>query len=319
MINAKQIAKVGRKNIILDISDNLQTNDFYNKSGILKTTVHGRFSKITLNLVDTKSGKGNKAKVTGFNFSINELHTFTKLCGVMNFQNIDNLEKIFTPELFVKNCIEYNKQNRGTDYPFAYMLKINPYKTDQKGLSPVTKIKLSYEKDMRTKYKWKISLESGSAIANEGKTAFLQGAFKQGSYKKDLSSYVNVDQDELIEIITRTIHHITLWEAANYGLMLKYRDAFLRRFKKNNYDESTIEKWNNDPNKKAEKNSSNQGNSNITDNSSKPQVNNPTTAPKKYNCSCCNYEVDQNVKDYSEKHFGKILCIKCQRTQRKAS
>lgn len=55
MINVKKICRIGRPNLLLEVNDNLQVNDFFNVSGVLHTTVHGTFSRINLCLVDRKS------------------------------------------------------------------------------------------------------------------------------------------------------------------------------------------------------------------------------------------------------------------------
>ena len=305
MINVKKICRIGRPNLLLEVNDNLQVNDFFNVSGVLHTTVHGTFSRINLCLVDTKAGKKSKAKIFDFNFTIEQIHIIINNLGVFNFQNINELERILTPELFKENIIKYNKEIKNKDYNFAYSLKVNPYKKDTQGLSPVNKIMLSYENQMTSIYKWKITFENGLAIANTGKDAFIKGAMKSGTYKKLSSSSINISQHELLELITSSIQHISLWEASNYNLMLENREDFMERFKKSDYNESTIDLWNNKVELKINNNLNKSENLNNIPNNN----NNLIT----YKCTKCGYEVDENIKKFSEKKFGKTLCIKCQK------
>ena len=309
VINPNRLCKIGRMNKIFEINDKLQVNDFYNVSGVLSTTVHGTFSRISLCLVDTTQGKKTDARVGEFNFSVEE---FNKLVDFFKVPNMDleNIHYNVDPSAWKANVQNYNKIHNKNHNNFLYSIKVNPYKKDENGFSPVNKIALSYEEQMRSEYKWKITIEAGKGIANAKQYAFKYGALKQGTYQKLFSIFINISTEELINILAKTYKHIKLWETSNYPIMLDNRRKFWERFKENNYNEETLNIWNNNPFQKAPtKNKkftfppqANAAQSNILQNKN----------VQGYACSKCGYKIDQKIKNYSEKAFGAALCFKCQ-------
>lgn len=90
MLTPKQIDKLGRETKILELYDQLSVNDFYSvvtnpttKSVTDKLTldVHGVFSRIGMTLIDTTSGKGEKAKVLDFKFYPQDFKSVARIIG----------------------------------------------------------------------------------------------------------------------------------------------------------------------------------------------------------------------------------------------
>lgn len=322
MINANRLFKIGRKTQILEISDRLQVNDFYNVSGNLETTVHGTFSRIYMCLIDTKDGKKDKSRIGEFNFTVETIRKIVKLFGIKNLEEI-YLNEDINPIAWKSAVENYNKINKNTNYDFLYEIKVNSYKKDSYGFSPVSKIKLSYEEQMRSIYKWKVNIETGKGIANMGAAAFKEGALQQGTYQKLYTTFINISTDELINLMVTAASHINLWEKANYSTMLKNKQEFIKRFKENGYNENNIKEWNNDPFKKEsnfKKKEFSFKEQNYNQNQNGNQINKQQNAQQnkqqdtnKHTCSNCGYVIDQKIKDFSQKTFGRGLCFKCQK------
>lgn len=333
MINSKQIVKLGRKDKILEINDKLQVNDFYNETGYDYSTLHGRYSRIQLVIVDTKEGKKDKAKIAKYNFTYQDLKNIVQVLGL-----IPNAEQ------YKKKALEYNQKYYQKNNDYLNSFKINKYEKHENGKCATSNIKLSYENAMKNDSKWKITIDIGETLPEEKGNLIMP---KQGSYEKLYTVSFNLTQIELEELIQTTWNYLKLWEHASFQKMLEYRKAFEERCIENNFDEKNMSVWNSNPNlKNKEDNSysenhqnSSSRNQNLQANAQQQknntqkniqqqqgnssQINQQTgnNSSNGYKCqgtNCNNIITSQVIIDYSKRNFnGRILCMKCQTQLRK--
>jgi hypothetical protein len=315
VINSKQIIKIGRQKKILESNDKLQVNDFFEETGYSRSTLHGRFSRVQLVIVDTKDGTGSKAKVGKYNFTID---MFKSIFGVISID----------PIKYKELALAYNQSltpSKNNDFLSGF--KIDHYKKDANGYSPTTNIKLTYEEAMRNDSKWKIAIDIGIGIAEKKENLVT---VKAGTYKKIETATINITGPELKKLLMDTKDYVDAWEIISFPKMLAFRDAFDDRAKNNKYDESTIAVWNANPSLKNtnyipntssnnKDNVSNINSNNMNKSNSENKINSDnkkndtgTVTPTSSNLCKCGAKITDTVKNYSMDRFGEILCIKCQ-------
>lgn len=85
---------------------------------------------------------------------------------------------------------------------------------DAHGLSSVTKLwikRASFGQDGKPRnYPWCIMLENGRAVKESTATGGIH--IKSGSYQKDRSVFVNINDRDFFELVYRTVRYIELWE-----------------------------------------------------------------------------------------------------------
>ncbi|MEG0296748.1 MAG: hypothetical protein RR620_08510 [Clostridium sp.] len=255
MISAKQIFKAGRETKIFELKDDLMVNDFYNETGYQYSKLHGKMSRLSMILVDVTKGKKDKAVVLKFCFTADEWRDLRNILGAgsMNFEQA---------------CSNYSNTS------FYGFVKANKYKSYGDGFIEVKRIKISYEKNMKSPSKWKIALSTGKARPSDGEGF----GYQTNTYVDINSANCFLNDAEINEMIRATDVYLPLWEQHHFPIFLKYREEFMMRAKANNYDENNMS-WNNSPNRYE--------NSNTEDNSS---VNNNS-----YNSNSSN-----NFNDYNE-------------------
>lgn len=287
MIKQDKLIKFGRKAQIMEISDNLQVNDFYDKSGVIETNVHGKFSRIGICIVDTKEGKKENAHVCEFKLTDKECKKILSLI----VQDGDE---------FKRRVVSYNTSNGLGSNDYISIMKVHHFKADKQGKSPVFQFKMSYESGMKSS-KWKVNLEKGTgkAVCNEQSTGAKLWSIEKGTYKKECSTNFFLTDIEILELKTTILRHIDLWERCNYEKMLTYREEFYKRAKENNFNEETINMWNSKENSEgvANKDNGKKGNT-------------PQKAAAGLTCSCGN-QVSKAMAGYTQKVYGEILCQQC--------
>jgi len=278
----------------MEVRDKLQVNDFYNESGIIETTVHGKYSRIEINIVDTRKGGKEKAQIGEFNLTPKEIKTLLSLI------NLDG-------NTYKKNVTQYNKEN-GEPADYFSILKLHHFKKDNNGKSPVFNLKVSFESAMKQSSKWKFTIETGKGIAtcseqrNGGRLYYV----KEGTYTKDTVVSFFLNSLELLELKNRVLAHLEMWENYNYGKMLSYREEFCKRAKLNNYDESSIDIWN-------EKNVMTSFNKSVKQEQSSNIENSQHISADHTEgyCSKCGCKTSKNILEYTKKTIGKPLCLNC--------
>ena len=285
MISPKQIFKAGRDTKIFEVKDDLQVNSFYNEDGYQMSEIEGKFSRISFYLVDVSKGKKEKALVNKYSFKTDELKDFF---GIIKKGG----------NAVCKYCEENKKR-------YLSYVKANKYVTFKDNSIEVRELRFSYEKGMRSSSKWKIELHRGSAKPDDSGFGYDAGTYKSLNF---VTFFMN--NTEVKDMVRKTERFIKLWEQYAFPVFLQNRDAFINRWKDNDYNESIIAKWNNKT-----------GSQNIHDDEKKHHHEERTNNnPKNYSkqntedqdsCQRCGCSVSDNIKKVSEKRTGMILCAKC--------
>lgn len=283
MLNSKQIVKIGRTNKIMEVNDKLQVNNFYNETGYDHSELHGRFSRLQIVLVDTKDGKGEKAKVGKFNFTEEEFSNVIKVLGLYP-----------KPSQYKQKALDFNKKYKGLEKDYLSSFKMHSYEKDPQGYCGTTNIMLTYEENMRNDSKWKITIDIGRAIPEEisnGNGGSLISP-KKGSYKKLKTATINITQLELEYMLQGTWKYLKQWEQNAFPKMLQYREQFEKRCERNNYNEDTMKEWNRYPFKKKDKSIDNNDKQN---NDNKSYINAADTINDNHNSSHVSSQTRSNI------------------------
>lgn len=295
MINFKRITKTANANghKILEFNDFMQINNFdENKGGNLSSTLHSKFSKIGVIIVDTTGGKKEKAKVLKFNFEPSTIKAIAQ-------KIVDGSKDLFIP---------------------GYMLeKIDPYNADNNGYSQVSKITIRYQEQMNNP--WTFIIENGIGVPV--KNATTGGInIKKGSYKKSCFSQVVMDNWTAIIKMCEIKNYIDKWENVNMSSFIKLRNAAEKKYIANIRNNKPDNK--NDNNSSINANTPQVSNTNLSSNSkqdsnntelaSKTELENSSTSDKpNLICSYCKSKINQKIYDYSIKKHGTPLCMDCQK------
>lgn len=263
MINSKQIFKAGREKKIFEVNDNLQVNNFYFPTGYTNSSLHGKMSRISIVIVDITKGTKSQSQVLKFNFKVNEWLDFQRACRQVKFK-------------------DYCKKYYGKD--FFYMVKANPYEKYDNGFISVKQISVYYEENMRTN-KWKVIISAGKARPKENIGYDIK------TYSEIGKTTFFLSQAEIEEMLRNVERFLKCWEIAMFPTFLKNREAFEKRLRENQYDETRINEWNTLILKKS---------ANSTNNETDVFV-----------CSECNQNINKNMALISQKRYGVRLCSKC--------
>lgn len=202
IINTRQITKANNKTKLVEFNDNLQPNDLSEKSGEIKSTVHNKFSRIGVTIVDWSKGKKDKATV-------------------LNHNLIPATAKAIAEQVIIGNKNLFSRQG------FAEQ-KIDFYKKDESGFSPISAIQIQYQQQMNNP--WTITINSGKGIAIRNQNGGI--AIKKGSYKKLSSSMVVISEIDMLIKMTELRDYIASFETCHMNYMLKNRTKFEQKLKR---------------------------------------------------------------------------------------
>lgn len=296
MINVNRLYKAGRETKIFEIVDRLSINDFYNKTGYQdSTSIHGRMSRIKLTIVDVIKGTKSNANVGEFNFTTNEWNK--------------NFKLLLNQELFKKH---YPKKE-------IKISKANPYKKNG-DLIEVKTICISLEDGLRIGVRWKFEIVTGTAKHNDGEFGYISETFKKLKSTNFLLSPIEVK-----DMVSHISNYIELWESNSFSEFMINKKAFIKRCAENNYDESTMNVWNKNPNSenfnnfntsKVNNNNSKvaQSNSiNVSNNLKKQKQQGVLNLPNSqhFSCAMCGSDINESTHEITNARFGKPLCQDC--------
>lgn len=211
VINVKQITKSNNKTKLIEFNDNLQVNDFSDEFGLKKSTVHGKFSKIQVVIVDWTKGKGENAVVVQHNLN-------------------PDVMKAICEMVLSGDTSEFEKQDRYTKAIGFSESKINFYQKDENGYSPVTMFNIRYQKNMNSP--WTITIETGKGIAQTNENGGI--SIKKGTYKKEKSATVYLSRGEMIARMTEVRDYIRNFEMVHFAEMLKNREKWEKKNQQKN-------------------------------------------------------------------------------------
>ena len=197
----RQITKSNNRTKVIEWGDNLQANDFSEKTGVNKSSIHSKFSRIKIVIVDWTSGKKEKAVVVSHNMLPSNMKTIAELVIKNNFAVFEQPDK--------------NKKQKG------YLEhNINFYRKDEDGYSPVNIFNLQYQAAMNSP--WTITITNGLAIASFNKLGGV--SIKQGTYRKINTATVYLSHFEMLSKMIEVRDYIRTFETINMSRMLKCRE-----------------------------------------------------------------------------------------------
>lgn len=161
--NKKQIAVQQNSDTLVEFNDHL---DPAAPSEISRANVHSGFSKIQVFAKNYKEGTGDKA--------------------VDAYLNLDPAKAKYLAR-------EILAHKKGEEFKPFYEQKVNSYKKDEDGLSPVTILNIKYDTNPEKNLPWSISVERGVGLSERSKTGGNQ--CKAGTFKKDGSVFKLLSDD----------------------------------------------------------------------------------------------------------------------------
>ncbi|QUH21902.1 hypothetical protein [Alkaliphilus sp. B6464] len=200
IVNTKQITKSNNSTKLVEFNDRLQFNDFSQELGVQKSTVHGKFSRVQIVIVDWTKGKGDKAVVVQHNLTPDVMK------GVCEM-------------VLSGNTAEFEKQDRYTKSTGFNESKINFYQKDEEGFSPVTNFNIKYQGNMNSP--WTISIETGKGKAQKSENGGISIA--KGTYIKENVSTVYLSKGEMLIRMLEVRDYIKDFETAHFYKMLEQR------------------------------------------------------------------------------------------------
>lgn len=206
IVNTRQIAKSNNKTKLIEFNDMMQYNDFSEVAGIKRSTVHSKFSRIRVTIVDWTNGKGENAVVVNHNLTPINIKTIAELVLSGNTEIFEQIDK-------------YSKK---TGY---YEQKIDHRTVDDKGLSPVSRFNIRYQANMASP--WTITIENGKGIAVENEIGGI--SIKAGSYQELRSATVYLSKAEMIARMIEVRDYILAFEQSNIQEMLMHRTEFEKK------------------------------------------------------------------------------------------
>lgn len=206
IVNTRQIAKSNNKTKLIEFNDMMQYNDFSEVTGVLKSTVHSKFSRIRATIVDWTNGKGENAVVVNHNLTPASMKMITELVLAGNISEFEQVDK-------------YSKK---TGY---YEQKIDHRNVDNQGYSPVSRFNIRYQENLASP--WTITIENGMGIAVISDIGGV--SIKSGSYKELRSATVYLSRTEMIARMIEIRDYILAFEQAGIKEMLEYRSEFEKK------------------------------------------------------------------------------------------
>lgn len=212
ILNTRQIAKSNNRTKLIEFNDNLSYNDFTDEAGVKRSTIHSKFSRIQVTIVDWTAGKGEKAVVVNHNITP---------------QNM----KLLAEMVLHGDVSEFEKQDKYSKQKGYFEQKINHRNKDEKGLSPVTRFNVYYQPQMSAP--WTITIENGLGVAAVSNIGGI--SIKSGSYQKQNSATVYLSKTEMVLKMLEVRDYIMNFEQNFFRDMIIDRTNFEEKLKENGY------------------------------------------------------------------------------------
>lgn len=206
--NPRRIAKSNNKTKLIEFTDRMGFNDFSKESGVISSTVHNKFSRIVATIVDWTNGKGDKAIVVNHNLNPLVVKTIAHL-------------------VLSGNTVEFEKMDNYSKQTGFFEQKIDYYKKDENGMSPVSKFNIRYQANMSSP--WTISIENGLGVALISDIGGV--SIKSGSYQKLKTSTVYLSKTEMVAKMVELTDYINAFEQAFFKDMIVKRMEYEKKAK----------------------------------------------------------------------------------------
>ena len=204
--NTRQIAKSNNRTKLIEFNDMLQGNDFSEVAGVMKSSIHSKFSRIRVTIVDWTNGKGENAIVVNHNITPVMMKTIAQLIlsgDIEMFQQTD-------------------KYSKRTGF---FEQKIDHRNKDGQGYSPVSRLNIRYQPNMNSP--WTITIENGKGIAVISDIGGV--SIKSGSYQELRSATVYLSKAEMIARMIEVRDYILAFEQSHIKEMLKHRENYEKK------------------------------------------------------------------------------------------
>ena len=206
VLNTRQITKSNNKSKLIEFNDMLQRNDFSEISGVKKSSIHSKFSRIRVTIVDWTNGKGENAVVVNHNVTPITMKTIAELVLSGNTEMFEQTDKYSKKTGFFEQKIDHRNK-------------------DNEGYSPVSRLNIRYQPNMASP--WTITIENGKGIAVENEIGGI--SIKAGSYQELRSATVYLSKAEMIARMIEVRDYILAFEQSNIQEMLMHRTEFEKK------------------------------------------------------------------------------------------
>lgn len=203
IINTKQISKSNNKTKLIEFNDKLQLNDFTDECGVKKTTVHSKFSRIQIVIVDWTKGKGDKAVVVQHNI---EPSIMKGICNLV----------------LIGDTAEFEKQDKYTKSIGFTENKINIYQKDNEGYCPVTNFNIKFQPLMNNP--WTITIENGKGKTQKNENDGISIA--KGTYIRESEAVIYLSKFEMHIKMLDVLDTIKNFENVYYLNMIENRNKW---------------------------------------------------------------------------------------------
>lgn len=204
--NTRQIAKSNNRTKLIEFNDMLQGNDFSEVAGVMKSSIHSKFSRIRITIVDWTNGKGENAIVVNHNITPVMMKTIAQLILSGDIEMFQQTDK-------------YSKRTG------LFEQKIDHRNKDGQGYSPVSRLNIRYQPNMNSP--WTITIENGKGIAVISDIGGV--SIKSGSYQELRSATVYLSKAEMIARMIEVRDYILAFEQSNIQKMLMHRTEFEKK------------------------------------------------------------------------------------------
>lgn len=197
----RQIAKTNTSNKLVEFNDKLQPNDF-SVNGVEKSSPHGKYSRIEVTIVDFSKGKKEHATIGTYNLSPEQAKMIAHL-------------------VITGDIAEFEKPDTKLNSTGIVEQKINHYKVDEQGFSPVSKFGIRYQPQMNSP--WTITIETGKGKAE--KTTIGGTNIAKGSYQKESDCTIYISKREMYKMMIALKDYVENYERWSFKLMLETRNG----------------------------------------------------------------------------------------------
>lgn len=208
VINTRQISKSNNKTKLIEFNDRLQHNNFSEETGVCKSTVHSKYSRIQAVIVDWTAGKKDKAVVVTHNISPINIKLIAEMVLKGNISCFKETDRYSKKIGYFEQKIDFRKKNKD-------------------GCSPVTTFNIRYQEKMNSP--WTITIENGIGIASISQIGGV--SIKAGSYKKINNSSVYLSETEMAAKMIEIKDYIFAYETVYMRKMLAARKLKEKEFK----------------------------------------------------------------------------------------
>lgn len=195
----RQITKTNTSNKVLEFNDKLQSNNF-GEHGVERSTPHNTFSRIEVTIVDFSKGKKENAVVSQYNITPEMAKTIAGLFLSGDYPEFEKPDPALGGVGFVEQ-------------------KINHYKVDEDGFSPVTKFNIKHQPNMKSP--WTISIEVGKGKAE--RTPIGGVNIKRGTYQKSHDCTMYISKKEMYKMMTTLNDYVKNFEMWSFRAMIEER------------------------------------------------------------------------------------------------